>query len=150
MVGDTCILLSDTDNKKIKDISEIDTVITVDQTTEDLDYLSSNIYNITSYIPNKLYELEVFEKGAHGKYNLKVTEKQCFLVSTKNGNIWKNINDIKKYDTVINMDRNFVYYTTTVQSIVEIFDSNETVYCFNTFCDNNSFIANSFVVKCLD
>ena len=150
VTGDTTILLSNQTYKKIKDITENDDVVTVDQTTVDLDWISSKVCNIFSFDPEKLYELTSVgnyrissNSLTVNKIQIKATGDHPFLVSTDNGNIWKNLIDIKIGDTLINMDKDFLYYTTVVESIVEI--PVERVYDFTTISENHSFVANSFV-----
>ena len=139
VTGDTEILLADQTYKKIKDINEEDDVVTVDGTSNELTWMSSKIYNHFIFIPEKLYELTTIDK----KQSIKATFDHPFLVATENGNIWKNLIELKPHDTLINMDKDFDFYTTIVESVTEI--PVEPVYDFTTRSDNHSFVANSFV-----
>jgi DNA-directed RNA polymerase beta subunit/intein/homing endonuclease len=138
ITGDTDILLSNQTYKKIKDINEQDEVVTVDQKSYDLDWISSKIYNHFTFIPERLYELQT-----NINQSIKATDDHPFLLSTKNGNIWTNLIELQLGDTLIMMDKNFVYYTSIITSIKEI--PIEPVYDFTTYSSNHSFVANSFV-----
>ena len=138
VTGDTDILLSNQTYKKIKDINENDEVVTVDQKSCDLDWISSKIYNHFTFMPEKLYELQT-----NTNQLIKATDDHPFLVSTENGNVWINLIELQIGDTLIMMDNDFVYYTSIIRSIKEI--PIEPVYDFTTYSTNHSFVANSFV-----
>ncbi len=139
VTGDTEVLLSDQTYKKISEISDdADEVITVNQLTPELDYIASKVHNHFTFIPDNLYELV-----ASQNHTIKATGDHPFLVSTENGNIWKNLIDLNIGDTLIMMDKNLTYFTVLVENIKEI--PIEPVYDFTTYSSNHSFVANSFV-----
>lgn len=142
VTGDTNILLSNGTYKQIKNINENDQVITVNQ--KSLDWNESKIFNHFTFMPEKLYELKSSLNNV-----IKATNDHPFLVSTVNGNIWKDLIDLNIGDTLIMMNSDYTYYTTIVESIKEI--PVEPVYDFTTYSDNHSFIANSFVThNCIE
>ena len=139
ITGDTDILLSNQTCKKISDIiDDIDEVITVDQSSIELEYLASKVYNHFKFIPEKLYQLYTSQN-----HTIKATGDHPFLVSTENGNIWKNLIDLNIGDTLIMMDKELTYFTVLVEIINEI--PIEPVYDFTTYSSYHSFVANSFV-----
>ena len=138
VTGDTDILLSDGSYKKIKDIDENDNVVTVDQTSIDLDWIESKIYNHFSFTPEKLYKIETTDNNT-----IKATDDHPFLLSTEEGNIWRELIDLQIGDDLIMMDNDFTYYTSKIKSIEEV--PVETVYDFTTYSFYHSFVANSFV-----
>jgi len=151
VTGNTNILLSNGKYKKIKDINENDNVITVDQTSTNLNWIESKVHNIIKIIPDKLYELKSTNINSNSNINInininnsiKATGDHPFLVSVINGNIWVRLIDLKIGDTLIMMNNDFSYYTSIIDSIKEI--EIEEVYDFTTCNDNHSFVANSYV-----
>lgn len=139
VTGDTEVLLSNGTYKQIKYINNEDDVITVNQKSNTLDWMKSKIHNHFNFIPEKLYKLKT-----SNDHLIKATYDHPFLVSTKEGNIWIKLIDLKLGDTLVMMDNNFKYYTTIIESITET--EIEPVYDFTTYSDNHSFVANSFVV----
>jgi len=139
VTGDTEVLLSNGTYKQIKYINNEDDVITVNQKSNTLDWMKSKIHNHFNFIPEKLYKLKT-----SNNHLIKATYDHPFLVSTKEGNIWIKLIDLKLGDTLVMMDNNFKYYTTIIESITET--EIEPVYDFTTYSDNHSFVANSFVV----
>ena len=137
VTGDTQILLSNKNYKKIKDIDEEDNIVTVNQQSTDLEWIESKIHNFFSYIPEKLFELK------SENHSIKATGDHPFLVLSENNNIWIKLIDLKIGDTLIMMKNDFTYYTTIIESITET--EIEQVYDFTTFSENHSFVANSFV-----
>jgi len=136
VTGDTKVLLSNGLYKQIKEININDNVITVNK--DSYNYIESTIYNIFSYIPEKLFELK-----SYNNHLIKATSDHPFLVSSIDGNNWVKLIDLQKGDTLIMMNNDFTYYTTIIESIIEI--EIENVYDFTTTNENHSFVANSFV-----
>ena len=136
VAGDTEVLLSDNTIKLMKNIQDDDTVLTVNPDTLELE--PSKIHTLFNKMPNKLFELITTSD-----HIIKATGDHPFLVSTNDGNQWKNLNELVNNDILIMLNNKLDYFFTNILSIKEI--PVEPVYDFTTYSDNHSFVASSFV-----
>jgi DNA-directed RNA polymerase beta subunit len=137
--GDTDILMGDGSVKKIKDITEKDSITTV--THQDLCEYRTGIKNLFSKENEKIIQIETVD----GK-KLKCTLDHPLLTHINGKNIMINAGELKINDLVIVQNYNVgEYLAVLIKSITE--QPTETVYDFTTIADSHTLVANGFVTS---
>jgi len=137
VTGDTKVLLLDNTFKEIKDITDNDIILSVNNKT--LDYIGTKTKNHFKLIPEKLFKLTTING-----YTIKATGDHPFLVTNDyNKNVWINLEELNINDNLIMFD-NYEIFVDKVYSIEKI--QIEPVYDFTTINNYHSFVANNFVV----
>ena len=137
LTADAEILLGDNKTtKKIADIENEETVMTVNPKTLELE--PSKIWNKFSYMSQKLLQIETNDNRI-----IKATPEHPFLVNMNGNYVWKKTEDLQANDMILTKNDRKNVSGLAIKSVVEV--PNEMVYDFTTYSDNHSFVASSFV-----
>jgi DNA-directed RNA polymerase beta subunit len=145
VTGETEVLMGNKTIKQIKDLTDGESVMTVNPKT--LEETPSRIKNFFGKMPEKLLKITTtVTDGTNGmEKSIKCTPNHPFLVNNFGVYKWVHAEHLQKSDTVVvKWDDKLPCTTSDINGIEEL--EPEMVYDFTTESDNHSFIGNGFVV----